>query len=391
MGVKDLDDPKKLAMLRSQIDGITVEEIMDPDFPSVSPEDRLSDALSVMKETNYQDIPVVENGNYLGVISYTSVLKKGSAKLDTKVRNLIRGLPTVSKDEDLTKIAEDMVQNNCRQLPVLSGKKLIGLVSRTGLVKVASGIKALSEIRVWELMTNPVESVGSNAMLSDALDIMRKLDTLTIPVVNEANRVVGVVGMKEVIDANWKTDAKAVGDMQKRNKAQITVESVSVSTPITISWDDTVKEAAAIMIEKNISTLPVIDGEGLVGVMTQYDIVEVLSACREREMMFIQISGLEDDDKGATDALYDVIEEQMAKINKVYRPQSLNLHVARYNDDGGLAKYSITGKLYLEGTSINTKEVGWDLVRTMSDLMKKMVEAVMSMKDSKVSFRQRKR
>ena len=32
-----------------------------------------------MKETNYQDIPVVENGNYLGVISYTSVLKKGSA------------------------------------------------------------------------------------------------------------------------------------------------------------------------------------------------------------------------------------------------------------------------------------------------------------------------
>ncbi len=391
MGVKDLNDPKKLAMLRSQIDGITVEEIMDPDFPSVSPEDRLSDALSVMKETNYQDIPVVENGNYLGVISYTSVLKKGSAKLDTKVRNLIRGLPTVSKDEDLTKIAEDMVQNNCRQLPVLSGKKLIGLVSRTGLVKVASGIKALSEIRVWELMTNPVESVGSNAMLSDALDIMRKLDTLTIPVVNEANRVVGVVGMKEVIDANWKTDAKAVGDMQKRNKAQITVESVSVSTPITINWDDTVKEAAAIMIEKNISTLPVIDGEGLVGVMTQYDIVEVLSACREREMMFIQISGLEDDDKGATDALYDVIEEQMAKINKVYRPQSLNLHVARYNDDGGLAKYSITGKLYLEGTSINTKEVGWDLVRTMSDLMKKMVEAVMSMKDSKVSFRQRKR
>ena len=190
-----------------------------------------------------------------------------------------------------------MVQNNCRQLPVLSGKKLIGLVSRTGLVKVASGIKALSEIRVWELMTNPVESVGSNAMLSDALDIMRKLDTLTIPVVNEANKVVGVVGMKEVIDANWKTDAKAVGDMQKRNKAQITVESVSVSTPITINWDDTVKEAAAIMIEKNISTLPVIDGEGLVGVMTQYDIVEVLSACREREMMFIQISGLEDDDK----------------------------------------------------------------------------------------------
>ncbi|MGI5964862.1 MAG: CBS domain-containing protein [Candidatus Methanomethylophilaceae archaeon] len=391
MGVKDLDDPKKLAMLRSQIDRITVDDIMDTDFPSVSPEDRLSDALSVMRDTNYQDIPVVENGNYLGVISYTAVLKKGSAKLDTKVRSLIRGLPTVSKNEKLTEIAEDIVKNCCRQLPVLSGKKLVGMVSRTGLVKAASEIKALGEIKVWELMTNPVESVNAKAMLSDALDIMKRLDSLTVPVINDANKVVGVVGMKEVIDANWKTDAKSIGDLQKKSKAQITVESVSVTVPITVNWDDTVKDAAALMIEKNISTLPVVDGEALVGIMTQFDIIEVLSACRERDMLFIQISGLEDEEKNVADALYEIIGEQIVKINKVYRPQSLNIHVAKYNDDGGLTKYSVTGRLYLENTSINVKEVDWDLVRTVSDLMKKMSETVMTMKDSKVSFRQRKR
>ena len=60
MAVKDLEDLKKLSMLRSQIDGISVERIMSEDFPVVSPEDRIADVLSVMKKTRYQDVPVVD-------------------------------------------------------------------------------------------------------------------------------------------------------------------------------------------------------------------------------------------------------------------------------------------------------------------------------------------
>ncbi|MDN5357630.1 MAG: CBS domain-containing protein [Candidatus Methanomethylophilaceae archaeon] len=391
MVIKDLEDPRRLSMLRSQIDSNSVEEIMDSDFPTVSSDDRLSDVLSVMRDTNYQDIPVVDNGTYMGVISYTTILKKRSANMDAKVKGLIRGVPMLSKSDDITKIAEEMSGNNCRQLPVISGKKIIGVVSRRALVDIASRIKALNEIKVWELMTNPVKSVGVNAMLSDAFDIMQELDTLTIPVVDNDNKVIGVVGMREIIDNNWKNDNKIIGDLQKSAKAQITVESVSVNHAITVNWDDTVEEAAKLMVENDISTLPVVEGDKLVGVLTQYDIIEVISACRERELMFIQISGLEDDDKAATAALYEVIEEQMVKIRKVYRPESLMLHVARYNDTGNSAKYSISARLYLRGKIVNYKEVGWDLVRTTSDLMKKIAESVMTMKDSKVKFRQRKK
>ena len=60
MGVKDLEDLKKLSMLRSQIDGISVESIMSADFPTVSVDDRIADALAVMKQSNYQDVPVVD-------------------------------------------------------------------------------------------------------------------------------------------------------------------------------------------------------------------------------------------------------------------------------------------------------------------------------------------
>ena len=37
------------------------------------------------------------------------------------------------------------------------------------------------------------------------------------------------------------------------------------------------------------------------------------------------------------------------------------------------------------------KEVGWDLVKTCSDLINKLEDSVIEMKDSKVTFRKRKK
>ena len=42
---------------------------------------------------------------------------------------------------------------------------------------------------------------------------------------------------------------------------------------ITISPDASVKEAARVMIDKKIGCLPVVDGENLVGLLTETDIL----------------------------------------------------------------------------------------------------------------------
>ncbi|NLF33556.1 MAG: CBS domain-containing protein, partial [Thermoplasmatales archaeon] len=116
MGVKDLEDLKKLSMIRSQINEHTVEEIMHTDYPTVGPEDRVSDVLSKMRETGYQEIPVMEGGEYLGMVSYGVILRRKSISLDTKVKTLVRNIPSVSRDTDMTKVAEIVIATNCRQL-----------------------------------------------------------------------------------------------------------------------------------------------------------------------------------------------------------------------------------------------------------------------------------
>lgn len=391
MGVKDLEDLKKLSMLRSQIDGISVESIMSADFPTVSVDDRIADALAVMKQSNYQDVPVVDGSEFVGMVSYSSILRKKSVTLDAKVRNLVRNLPTVSKDMEITKVAEMMVSSNCRQLPILNGKKVVGVIERNRLIDIARDIKALKEIRVWEIMSNPVESVKANDLMDDALELMIREDYRTIPVVNEVNNVTGIVGMREIIDNNWKKENKTIGDLEKSARSQITVESIATTSAKTIAWDADVAEAVDIMVENRFSTLPVLEGKDLVGIITEYDILELISACRERDMLFVQISGLEDDEKDYTDAIYADIEAMVNKVSKIYKPESFTMHVSRYNDVGGNPKYSISARLFINGTAIISKEVGWDLTKTSGDLIAKMEDQVINMKDSKVTFRKRKK
>ncbi|MBP3385321.1 MAG: CBS domain-containing protein [Candidatus Methanomethylophilaceae archaeon] len=391
MGVKDLEDLKKLSMLRSQIDGISIDEVTSTEFPTVSSDDRISDALAVMKQRNYQDLPVVDGGEFVGMVSYASILRKKSVTLDAKVKNLVRNTSTVSKGDEITKIAEMMVSTNCRQLPVVNGKKIVGIIERNKLVEIVRGIKALHEIKVWEIMTNPVESVKVNDLMDDALEIMIREDYRTIPVINDANNVVGIVGMREIIDNNWKKDNKTIGDLEKSARSQITVESIATMAPKTIDWDSDIFEAVDIMVENHFSTLPVLEGKELVGIMTEYDVLELISACRERDMLFVQISGLEDDEKHMTDAIYADIESMVTKVSKMYKPESLTMHVSRYNDVGGNFKYSVSARLFINGTAILGKEVGWDLTKTASDLITKLEDAVINMKDSKVTFRKRKK
>ncbi|MCL2148479.1 MAG: CBS domain-containing protein [Methanomassiliicoccaceae archaeon] len=391
MGVEDLEDHKKLSILRSQLKGITVKETMMAEFPTVDPEDKVSEALSKMRASGFQEIPIIEGGNYAGMISYGTILRKGNIAPDTKVKNLVRNLPTVALDTEMTKIAEHIVANNCRQLAVLNGKKVIGVVSRSGLTKVAAGMKILKDIKVYEIMTAPVESVTKSGMLDDAMEIMRRLDVRTVPVVGADGAPVGIVGMNEIIDNHWKTDTKSFGDFKKSAKAQISIDGVYASAVVTIDWDETMGSAAALMEERGISTLPVVEGKEMVGIITEYDIVELISASRERESLFVQLSGLDEEDKMYADSMYADIEAGMSRVSKMYKPESLIIHISRYNEEGGRKKYSLTAKLFIHGTVVNAKEVGWDIVKVNNDLMRKLGQLVTAMKDSTVTLRKRKR
>jgi CBS domain-containing protein/ribosome-associated translation inhibitor RaiA len=325
-------------------------------------------------------------------VIYGNLLKKKSVMLDSKIRTVMTGAPSVTKSAKITQVAELMISNNARQIPVIDkNKRIKGIISRSALTKVAADIKVFRDIKVWEIMTPSVETVKENDVLETAVEIMRSLDIRTVPVVDEKGEVVGIIGMKEIIGHNWRRKNKqTVGDLSgESNPSSILVESFCATAPKTIPWDATIGEAAELMLGSCISTLPVVENGKLVGILTQYDIIEMMAACKEREMMFIQISGLDDDDKDYANSIDDIIKREMTKIAKVKRPQSLTMHITKYNTTGTKHKYSINARLIFDGGLISAKEVEWDIIKAVEDLLRNMSTRVMDLKEEKIDNRKR--
>ena len=157
-----------------------------------------------------------------------------------------------------------------------------------------------------------------------------------------------------------------------------------------MDWDDSIGNAVKMMSENKFSTLPVTENSELVGILTQFDIVELISICRERDYLFVQISGLDDADKPLAAALYDEIGNEIDKIKKMGIPEALYINVAKYNEKGDRSKYSVSAKLIFNGRTISVKQVDWDLIKTVSDLMKKITAMVVDLKDTTTTFRKRK-
>ena len=392
MGIIDLQDHKKLEILRSQIDGFKVADVMNTDFPTLSPDDRVRDVLSEMKRSGYQDVPVIENGEYIGMMSYGTLLKKKGITGDSKVRNLMVGNTTVGPDESLMDAAEKMVVSNSRQLAVITGtskRKVAGVVSRGDIVDVVAKLKTINEIEVWEIMTAPAEYVKDGATLADAIELMRELDIRTVPVVDSEGAVKGMVGMKEVIDNNWTEGYRSLSDMGGQGKLE--VSSVCTNHAVTIDWDADIEAVAELMSDNRISTLPVLENDELKGVVTQYDILEIVASCKERDKLLVQLSGISESDRDFVDQIYDNIQTEVTKISKVGKPNSLTIHYAKYNDGGERQKFSLSGRIAVDSEVFTAKEVDWDIVKATNGLMKKLSNAVMDRKDAKDTFRKRKR
>ena len=263
MAINDLEDLEKLTVLKAQMDSFSIKDLCAGQFPTVGEDDTVSDVLGAMRKSGFQEIPVVSGGNYVGMVKYSTLLRKKSAIPSTKVKAVMTNLPTLTCISGVTEIAEIMVKENCRQLAVLDGKKIVDVVTRNKIVGIASKMKALKDYKVWEIMTSPVVTAKETEMLSEAVETMIDLDIRTLPIIDRLGNLSGVLGMKEVIENSWKAGERSVSTLNKNPSNQIPVSTIAVTNVLTVDWEDSIAQVAAIMADKNISTLPVMDGEDI--------------------------------------------------------------------------------------------------------------------------------
>lgn len=359
------------------VDKVLVRDIMSPPVLTANKGETVSEVLSRMKKNKIREIPVLENGKPLGLVSHKVLLARRNVPLSAKVGHIMIPAPRLEEDMKVLHAAEELLSAGVRGAPVVRNHKMVGFLSRTDIVRMLPKVDELRSKKVSDIMSKNPHSVTVNETIRKAQVVMKGLDEKALPVVDEFNRLVGAVGMTEILEVIWSPKAskppnEIVGS--DRAPADVKVGSMMNRSPTTVAPTDCLDKAVSVMMDKRLSTLFVTEEGKLVGVVSQVDLMEQFISLMPREGVYVQIAGLDVGDPDVYEVLYDIIGKSMKKIDRVESPRVFSLHVSVYNHEGLKSKYSLGARLTTGKHMYYVKVVDWDLYKATDELLT-MLEA----------------
>jgi len=116
---------------------------------------------------------------------------------------MTREVITLSEEDNLSGVSDGMEHFQFRHLPIVDGKRLIGLITHQDLLRVAASTlepasgnktKAFNErLFARDVMQRDVVTVREDTMVVDAARLMWDKKIGCLPVVEDGNRLVGIV------------------------------------------------------------------------------------------------------------------------------------------------------------------------------------------------------
>jgi acetoin utilization protein AcuB len=131
---------------------------MTKDPKTVSPEDTLTRAADIMRESRVNHLPVVEGGRLVGILSDTDLrnasLASGPLTAAEEPPGGSRRVREVMKTEVWSLTPEDSVEDAlliiCRKkfgaLPVLTGDRLVGIITKVDLLNAVIDVLNLDDV-----------------------------------------------------------------------------------------------------------------------------------------------------------------------------------------------------------------------------------------------------
>jgi Zn-dependent protease/CBS domain-containing protein len=135
------DQEYKATLISALLTGMKVKEIMTKDVKSLSPKDTVEHALEKMFEYKHMGYPVTENGHLLGIVTFHDLSGVEDRKYTSIGDIMTSDLITVQPKEEVASALEKISLNNLGRLPVVEGEKLVGIISKTDIVKVLELMK----------------------------------------------------------------------------------------------------------------------------------------------------------------------------------------------------------------------------------------------------------
>jgi CBS domain-containing protein len=210
---------------RRPIDSIPVSVLMTPDPVTVPPDATIDHVAYLMIERDVSGIPVMDSRKIEGIVTKTDLMKSASiGSLAIQVKDIMEDVITVSRYHSLDHVIDLMRERNDKVVVVNNDGTLAGIVTESNLAfflysneKADLPVKDITRLRkeesggkkvlryVYEaavvaedLMLRPVMTIPPDALVSEAVAIMRDQGINSLIVV-EDQVIRGIIKRDDII------------------------------------------------------------------------------------------------------------------------------------------------------------------------------------------------
>ena len=131
--------------------------------------------------------------------------------------------------------------------------------------------------RVADIMSKNVLFAHTGQNFTQLCRLFFEMDIHHLPVADEAGRLIGILSTNDVLKAY----GRKIPTLQRADEAMlnehITIFDLMTQDPISVPPSTTLKEAAQLLAVNNIQSLPVVEGQKVVGIVTSRDLIRYLA------------------------------------------------------------------------------------------------------------------
>lgn len=240
------------------------------EIPVLKPTDQITKARQILRDDRFREVYVVDaKKTLLGYIDITDGLRVTATKSNVTIEGFVRQAPVANPMDSIEQVARTMRQFHTDSVAVVDEKShVVGGILLADLFPV---IISRNELHgpVSRQMSGKVVSANPADELQKVYTMIRDSGFSAFPVV-EKKKLVGIITRRDLISSKRVRSAivqhahTAIGDVMTREV-------------VTIGPDEPISAAAELIVRHDVSLLPVVDGEHLVGVVNRHDVLAALA------------------------------------------------------------------------------------------------------------------
>ncbi|MFA5267256.1 MAG: CBS domain-containing protein [Methanoregula sp.] len=240
------------------------------EIPVLKPGDQITKARQILRDDRFREIYVVDGKkNLLGYIDITDGLRVTATKSNVTIEGFVKEAPMVHPADSIETAARAMRSYRTDSAAVVDPEPRV-----TGGVLLSDLFPVI--ISRNELHGTVESRMSRNVVALTPEDEIQRVHALIVesgfsafPVVKK-KRLVGIISRRDLISSRRMRAVIA-------DHAKTPVEGVMTTDVVTIAPGEPVSAAAELLVKHDVSRLPVLDGDRLVGVIDRHDVLASLA------------------------------------------------------------------------------------------------------------------